>query len=70
MHLSAYSSCMSSDFELHNSIIFCVIKLLLIWAGALVSWLWEETHIPKVVGSNPVTVYWMDIFSHIFVVKI
>ena len=26
--------------------------------------------IQKVVGSNPGTVYWMDIFSHIFVVKI
>ena len=24
----------------------------------------------KVVGSNPGMVYWMDIFSHIFVVKI
>ena len=24
----------------------------------------------KVVGSNPGTVHWMDIFSHIFVVKI
>ena len=23
----------------------------------------------KVVGSNPSTVYWMDIFSRIFVVK-
>ena len=32
------------------------------WAGALVRWLWEETHILKVVGSNPSTVYWMDIF--------
>ena len=31
---------------------------------------WEETRMPKVVGSLPVTVYWMDIFSHIFVVKI
>ena len=31
------------------------------WAGALVQWLWEETHVPKVVGSNPRTVYWMDI---------
>ena len=30
----------------------------------------EETHVPKVVGSNPGTVYWIDIFSHIFVVKI
>ena len=25
---------------------------------------------PKVMGSNPDNVYWMDIFSHIFVVKI
>ena len=25
---------------------------------------------PKVVGSNPITVYWIDIFSHLFVVKI
>ena len=31
-------------------------------AGALVLWLWEETHIPKVMGSNPGTVYWMNIF--------
>ena len=38
--------------------------------GALVQWLWEKTHVPKVVGSNPGTVYWMEIFSHIFVVKI
>ena len=28
------------------------------------------THIPKVVSSNPGTIYWMDIFSHLFVVKI
>ena len=32
--------------------------------------LWEETHVLKVVGSNPGTVFWMDIFSHLFVVKI
>ena len=25
---------------------------------------------PMVVGSNTGTIYWMDIFSHIFVVKI
>ena len=31
-------------------------------------WLWDETHVPKVVGSNPSTVYWMDIF-HIFCCK-
>ena len=24
----------------------------------------------KVVSSNPGTIYWMDIFSHLFVVKI
>ena len=27
------------------------------------------THTRKVVGSNPSAVYWMDIFSHCFVVK-
>ena len=26
-------------------------------AGALVLWLWEETNVPKDVGSNPGTVY-------------
>ena len=39
-------------------------------AGALVWWLWEETHVRKVVGLNPGTVYWMNIFTHIFVVNI
>ena len=29
------------------------------WAGALVKLLWEETHVPKVVGSNPGAVYRM-----------
>ena len=29
-----------------------------------------ETHVPKVVGSYPGTIYWMVIFSHIFVVNI
>ena len=38
--------------------------------GAVVSWLWEETQVPKVVRANPDTVYWMDIFSNLFVVKI
>ena len=37
---------------------------------ALVQQLWEETHVLQFVGSNPSTVYWMDIFSHLFVVKI
>ena len=50
----------------------CITKLKNIntWAGGLVHWLWEETRVSKVVGLNPGTVYWMDIFSHIFVVKI
>ena len=35
-------------------------------AGALVYWLWEETHVPKVVGSSPGAGYWMDMtFFHI-----
>ena len=38
--------------------------------GSLVWWLWEETHVSKDMGSNPGTVYWMDIFSHIIVVKL
>ena len=37
--------------------------------GALVKWLWEETHVPNVVSSNPGTIYWMDIFHKVFVVK-
>ena len=39
-------------------------------AGALVAWVWLTTYVQEVVGSNPSTVYWMDIFSHGFVVKI
>ena len=34
-------------------------------AGDLVEWLWEETHVQNVVGSNPSTVYWLDIFTNI-----
>ena len=37
-------------------------------AGALVKWLWE-THVSKVVCSNPGTLYYMDIFTYLFVVK-
>ena len=36
------------------------------WAGALVQWLWEESHVPKVMSSNPGTVYWIDIFSRTY----
>ena len=31
----------------------------------LCGWLWEETHVQKVVGSNPSTLYWMENF-HIY----
>ena len=34
-------------------------------ATALIQWLWEETHVLKVMGSNPSTIYWMGIF-HIY----
>ena len=30
----------------------------------------EETHVRKVVGLNLGTVYWIDMLSHIFVIKI
>ena len=46
---------------------FVIKHLLLVKADALVKWLWEETRVQKVVGSNPGTVYWMDIFSHVVV---
>ena len=33
-------------------------------AGALVQWLWDETHVPKAVVSNPSTIYCLDIFTY------
>ena len=44
----------------------CKVK----WAGALGLWLWEETQVLQVVGLNHSTVYWMDIFSHMFVTNV
>ena len=36
------------------------------WAGALVQWYWETIHVQEVMGSNPYTVYWMNMkFFHI-----
>ena len=32
------------------------------WAGVLVQWLWEKTHVPKVLSYNPGIIYCMDIF--------
>ena len=43
-----------------------IVKLLCWRTGALVKWLWEMTHFWEVVGSNPRTIYWMDMtFFHI-----
>ena len=39
------------------------------WEPYLVKCLWDETYVLKVVGSNPSTIYWMDIFHILFVVK-
>jgi len=35
-------------------------------AGGLVKWLWEKTHVQKVMSWNPGTICWMDIFSLTF----
>ena len=49
-----------------NFCMMCSLNIGNSWAGALVQWLWEETHVPKVVGLNPSAVYWMDMaFFHI-----
>ena len=37
-------------------------KKNVIWAGALVQWLWVTTHVQKVMGLNPWAEYWWDIF--------
>ena len=53
------------------SLIFSIkYKLVAPRAGDLVKWLCEETRVPKVVSSNPSNAYLMDIFSHLFVVRI
>ena len=41
-------------------------QLLMTRVGDLVYWLWEETFILNVMGSNLSTIYWMDIFLFIF----
>ena len=46
------------------------LKNLLYWGGSPGLVVWEETHVPKVMSSNPGTVYWMDSFStNLFLVK-
>ena len=46
------------------------IKSTKLWAGALVEGLWEEARVPKVMSSSPSIISWMDIFSHLFIVRI
>ena len=36
---------------------------------ALVEWLWEETHVVKVMGSNPISVFFTYFFWKLFVWK-
>ena len=45
------------------SVIFKQINKLKIWAGAVVQWFWDKTNVHRVVGSNPSTLYWMDVFK-------
>ena len=46
-------------------------SILVIRAGALVWWLREETHVLKVVSSNPSTAYWLTFsYIYLFVLKI
>ena len=33
------------------------------WAGALVSWLWKETHVLKAMSSNSCNVYWVPMIQ-------
>ena len=58
---------MATFFEILITLIddtLCMInKLIFGWNP----WLWEETHVPKVVSSNPSTVYWMAILTFNFV---
>ena len=42
--------------------LLATIKKVSKWAGALVQWLREETHVLMVVSLNPSTIYLMDIF--------
>ena len=53
------------------------VKIIIVFGAndCFVKWpeyqiLLQETHVPKVMSSNPGTIYWMDIFSRLFVVKI
>ena len=48
----------------------CRVTVPFIRVVALVLWLWVTTDVWKIVGSNPGAVYWLDIFSHWFVVNI
>ena len=53
----------TQTFTLHHKIKKCMVGS----PGLVVMGIDSRS---KVVGSNPGTIYWMDIFSHKFVVKI
>ena len=50
-----------------NQLLDCPFKKLEPWSSDYGRKLMFQR---KVVGSNPRTIYWMDIFSHLFVAKI
>ena len=59
----SYSKVVRKDEELN---VLALAKKELQMTGALFLWLWEQTHIQKIVGSNPSTIYWTGIFLIIF----
>ena len=55
----------SMSMSIGDSITATRMGAVFSYKKVLVKWLWEETRVPKVVSSNLVTVYWMDIFTFI-----
>ena len=68
--LSVYSTFSSIRLFIFETIFLLyllgrMLRNIFTLAGAKVWWLWEKTHVLKVMGSNPRTIYWMDIFTYI-----
>ena len=42
-----------------------LVTIPIVWAEALVEWLWDETHALEVVGSNPANRILDEHFAHI-----
>ena len=49
--------------KLKNILLNTILARISLWAGALVQWLQEETHVPEVVSSNPGTINQMCLFE-------